>query len=69
MKIIEKRAYKVKGSKKDYLIVLVEDVGWMHIAKLPIDRDNIFFSKEELEIVIGVEFEDEYLKQEHNYEI
>ena len=41
--------------------VLVEDVGWLHIAKYPPSRDNIFFSMEELEMVAGCKL---YLKEE-----
>jgi hypothetical protein len=51
------RLYTVKDDKTKVLRVYVDEVGWLHIAKLPPDRDNIFISIEEIEIIIGHELE------------
>lgn len=53
MKFTKLQVYGKVSNTQEGLIVLVEDEGWMHIAKLPFDHDNIFFSKEELEAVAG----------------
>lgn len=53
MKIVKVQVYGKVADKTQGLYVVVEDVGWLHIAKLPIDCDNIYSSKEELEMVVG----------------
>ena len=53
MKFTKIHLYAKVSDRTQGLLVLVEDTGWLHIAKLPIDCENIFFSKEELEFVVG----------------
>ena len=53
MKITKIQVYAKVSDTTKGMYVVVEDVGWLHIAKLPMDCDNIFFSKEELERVAG----------------
>lgn len=53
MKLTKAQIYAKESNPLEGLLVLVEDVGWLHIAKLPFDCNNIFFSKEEIEIVVG----------------
>jgi|WetSurMetagenome_2_1015567.scaffolds.fasta_scaffold15980_6 hypothetical protein len=53
MKLVKAQIYAKVADPTKGLYVFVEDVGWLHIAKLPFDYDNIFFSKEEIELVVG----------------
>lgn len=53
MKLVKAQVYAKVSDPTQGLYVFVEDVGWLHIAKLPFDCENIFFSKEELEFVAG----------------
>lgn len=53
MKLVKAQVYGKVSDPTQGIYVFVEDVGWLHIAKLPFDCDNIFFSKEELEMVAG----------------
>ena len=53
MNITKVQVYGKISDPTQGLYVVVEDVGWMHIAKMPIDRDNIFSSMSELELVVG----------------
>ena len=53
MKFTKLQVYGKVADNTQGMLVLVEDVGWLHIAKLPFDCNNIFFSKEELEFVAG----------------
>lgn len=53
MKFTKLQVYAKVSNNKEGMLVVVEDVGWMHVAKLPFDCNNVFFSKEELEFVAG----------------
>lgn len=53
MKLVKAQVYAKVSDPTQGIYVFVEDAGWMHIAKLLFDHDNIFFSKEELEFVAG----------------
>jgi len=48
------------------LYIWEEDTGWLHIAKLPMDENNIFFSIEEIEVVVGCKLK---LLREYDVEI
>ena len=53
MKLIKAQVYAKVSDPTHGMYVFVEDVGWLHIAKLPFDCANVFFCKEELEFVAG----------------
>lgn len=53
MKLVKAQVYAKVSDPTQGLYVFVEDVGWLHIAKLPFDCENVFFCKEELEFVVG----------------
>lgn len=53
MKFTKLQVYGKVTDNTQGMLVLVEDVGWLHVAKLPFDCSNVFFSKEELEFVAG----------------
>lgn len=51
------QAYKVLDNPTKILRIVKDDVGWYYIDKLPRDRDNIFASMEEIELVINTKLE------------
>lgn len=53
MKFIKTYVYGREDDLTKGLYVWEEEAGWLHIAKLPLDHDNIFFCKEEIEMVVG----------------
>lgn len=53
MKLVKAQVYTKVSDPTQGMYVFVEDTGWLHVAKLPFDCQNVFFSKEELEMVAG----------------
>lgn len=51
------QAYKVKNNPNKMLRIIKDDLGWYYIYNVPRDRNNIFSSIEELEVVINFELE------------
>lgn len=66
MKIVKLISYSPKNDSSQRLYVVQEDTGWLHIMKLPFITDNTFFSKEEIEMVVGEEL---ILAEEYDVDI
>ena len=44
-------AYKLQNEDK-MLRIFIDESGWYHIHKMPISRDNLYISIEEIELVL-----------------
>ena len=47
------QAYQLLDNPNKMLRIIRDDIGWYYIDKLPRNRDNIFSSIEEIELVVG----------------